>query len=174
MAAESKGRAMTQWSVAVTVGRSEHARAVDDDVAAIAESLAGFAPVIAAGPDSVTVRLALESKTAEEGIVRVVAEVKAALEAVEWPSEVRHVEATEWSELERKLGEPTYPQLVGISEIADLLETSRQRASELARSSRFPAPLADLAAGPVWPKPVVTRFIKEWERKPGRPRSKAT
>lgn len=163
---------MTEWSVAVTVPSPEEAGASDAAVAEIAASLSERAPAISIFHGTVTVRIAVEGNDVEAAVERGVGEVRAALESVGWPSDVRDLEATEWSLFEEKLNEPTHPELVGITEIADLLGTSRQRASELARSSRFPAPLADLAAGPVWPKAVVARFAGEWDRKPGRPRSK--
>lgn len=163
---------MSEWTVAVTVGGPSLPGPLDEQVAAIAARLSSLAPTIAVSLDAVTVRLAVEGHDAGDVVKRGVEEVRDAFESVGWPSDVREVEATEWSFFEEKLAEPTYPELVGITEIAALLGTSRQRASELARSSRFPAPLAELAAGPVWFQPTVARFIEEWDRKPGRPRSK--
>lgn len=77
--------------------------------------------------------------------------------------------ATEWSLFEKQLEEPTFPNVVGVSELAEMLGVSRQRASELARSPGFPAPFTMLAAGPVWIEPNVSDYIKTWVRKPGRP-----
>jgi hypothetical protein len=59
---------------------------------------------------------------------------------------------------------------LGVSEVARELGVSRQRVSELRRSEAFPAPIADLAAGPVWKGSSLRRFIEGWERRPGRPR----
>jgi hypothetical protein len=73
-------------------------------------------------------------------------------------------------ELERQLDEPTYPDVVGVSELAMLLGVSRQRASELARSATFPRLFAELASGPVWTESHVRRFVDDWERRCGRPR----
>ena len=41
-------------------------------------------------------------------------------------------------------------RLMGISEIAQLLGVSRQRAHQLAQSEDFPKPIAVLAAGKIW------------------------
>lgn len=163
---------MSEWSVAVTVPAPQKSRDLESDVRAISEKLEGLAPVVSIGSSEATVRVAVEGNFVRDALAPALVRIRSALDEVGWPHEVRHVEATEWSEFERRLDEPTYPEVVGITEIAALLGTSRQRASELARSPRFPAPLADLAAGPVWPKAVVTRFAHEWDRKPGRPRSK--
>lgn len=85
-----------------------------------------------------------------------------------WPA--LHVEATEWNEFERMLDEPSYPGLLGVSELAGLLDVSRQRASELARLPHFPQPIAQLKSGPVWDDSMVKRFVSDWKRTPGRPR----
>lgn len=71
-------------------------------------------------------------------------------------------------DLERELSRPAYPELVGIQEIAKMLGVTRQRASALAASPHFPRPLVKLAAGPVWPKPWIARFVREWDRRPVR------
>lgn len=174
MAAERKRRAMSKWSVSVTIAGPGTEGPLDNAVGAIADRLSDFSPAIAISLDSVTVRVAIEGRDAEDAVARGVKDIRAALEEVGWPTRVRDLQATEWSFFEEKLAEPTYPELVGITEIADLLGTSRQRASELAHSGKFPAPVAELAAGPVWFKTNVARFVDEWDRKPGRPRSKTT
>lgn len=172
MAREEKGRPVTEWSVAVTTRGPGPVDAFEDAAAAVTAKLSDFAPVLAISPDEVTVRIAVEGETAEAAVGLGVSKVRRAVESAGWPGHVVEVEASEWATFEKRLDEPTYPELVGITEIATLLGTSRQRASELARSARFPAPLAELAAGPVWPRPTIARFVDEWERKPGRPRSK--
>jgi hypothetical protein len=74
-------------------------------------------------------------------------------------------------ELERELEAPTIPALAGISEVAKVLGVSRQRASELPGSERFPKPVANLAAGPVWLRSTILSFNQRWDRRPGRPRN---
>lgn len=148
------------------------AAVVDDAAAALAEELADYSPAIAASQEALSVRIALTGDDVGEVTTRGLDELRAALEHIGWPSRVRTLDITEWSLFETSLDEPAFPELVGVTEIAELLGTSRQRASELARSSKFPAPLAELAAGPVWPRAVVARFADEWERKPGRPKSR--
>lgn len=61
-------------------------------------------------------------------------------------------------------------QYAGVSEIAATLGVSRQRISELRTRDDFPAPIAELAAGPMWTMSSLRRFIDAWDRKPGRPR----
>ncbi len=63
---------------------------------------------------------------------------------------------------------------VGSREVAELLGVSRQRMSELRLKPGFPAPVAELAAGPVWKESSLRLFLEGWERKPGRPRRAAS
>jgi hypothetical protein len=97
-------------------------------------------------------------------VFRTLAE-KAGLPA--WP--VVRADAMTYDEQDRDLATPNFPELVGVTEVADLLGVSRQRASALAKSSGFPVPVAVLAAGPVWTRPSLNRFVDEWPRKNGRP-----
>lgn len=77
--------------------------------------------------------------------------------------------ATEIDEYERRAQEPTLPVLVGASEVAELLDVSRQRVHQLRSHSAFPAPLVEVAMGPLWDERAVEKFSREWTRKPGRP-----
>ncbi len=58
----------------------------------------------------------------------------------------------------------------GVSEIAALFGVSRQRVAELRVRPGFPAPVAELSAGPIWKVASLNRFLRQWERRPGRPR----
>jgi prophage regulatory protein len=51
--------------------------------------------------------------------------------------------------------------LMGVSELADRLGVSRQRAQQLTRGENFPQPLARLHQGPVWRTADVNRWIHE-------------
>jgi hypothetical protein len=62
-----------------------------------------------------------------------------------------------------------FPELVGIAELAELGGMTRQQASRLQTRQGFPAPVAQLRAGPVWRLGDITAFIESWTRKPGRP-----
>jgi prophage regulatory protein len=41
-------------------------------------------------------------------------------------------------------------ELVGVTEIGDLLGVSRQRADQLSRTDGFPEPIGAIAAGRIW------------------------
>lgn len=62
----------------------------------------------------------------------------------------------------------------GVSEVAALFGVSRQRVAELRAKPGFPAPLSELAAGPVWKVSSLQRFLETWDRRPGRPRKAKT
>lgn len=69
---------------------------------------------------------------------------------------------------ELELDQPTETYL-GVSELSSEIGVTRQRVSELRTRPDFPAPVAELAAGPVWASSSLRRFLATWERKPGRP-----
>ena len=56
-------------------------------------------------------------------------------------------------------------ELVGLAEIAALLEVSRSRADQLARTKGFPDPIAELSAGRVWNLSDVRAWIKQRDAK---------
>ena len=76
-------------------------------------------------------------------------------------------------EADRRLDEPPFPEIAGVAEVAAMLGISRQRLHALRERHEFPAPVATLAAGPVWRKHDLTTFAEGWHRKPGRPRLSA-
>jgi hypothetical protein len=75
--------------------------------------------------------------------------------------------------LEREIDQEP-ERYLGVTEVARELGVSRQRVSELRARPGFPAPIAELAAGPVWKASSLMRFLESWERKPGRPRRKVS
>lgn len=76
----------------------------------------------------------------------------------------------DWARFEAELERPTFPHMIGVSELAEILKVSKARASELARFPGFPAPLQVLKSGPVWIEDNVRHFAETWVRKPGRPK----
>jgi predicted DNA-binding transcriptional regulator AlpA len=66
--------------------------------------------------------------------------------------------------------------VVGISEIAELLGVTSQRAGQIARDyADFPTPIATLAAGRVWDRQAIEAWIGTHpHRRGGRPRRQRT
>jgi hypothetical protein len=80
------------------------------------------------------------------------------------------VEAIAPEVAEHRAAKPTVPELVSASDAAAILDVSRQRVNELARTHpRFPAPLAQVATGPLWTRQAIEFFASVRDRKPGRP-----
>jgi prophage regulatory protein len=62
------------------------------------------------------------------------------------------------------------PKLAGLAEVAALAGVSRKRAWQLTRHPKFPAPVQELAATPVWLESDVQAFLdtpRPAGRKPG-------
>lgn len=76
-------------------------------------------------------------------------------------------------DIARRHLEQSASDLMGIAEIAQLIGVTRQRASKLAQSARFPGSVARLQSGPVWLASDVHDFVGTWERRRGRPRKAA-
>jgi predicted DNA-binding transcriptional regulator AlpA len=53
------------------------------------------------------------------------------------------------------------PAVMGVREIATLLGVSRQRADQIMREYGAPKPYADLAAGRVWKREDITRWLRK-------------
>jgi hypothetical protein len=96
--------------------------------------------------------------------------VAAAVARLALPGSVIAAETMTAEEADRRLAEPAFPELAGASEVAAILGISRQRLGALRERHEFPAPVAQLAAGPVWRKRDLTTFAEGWHRKPGRPK----
>lgn len=73
-------------------------------------------------------------------------------------------------EFDRRLAEPQFPQLVGYTQIAKKLGVSRQRAREIATTTKgFPAVAVETTNGPLYMERLVDAFVERWDRKVGRP-----
>lgn len=87
------------------------------------------------------------------------------------PGKVVAIEVMTTEEQDRRLAEPAFPELVGVSEVAEMLGITRQRLAVLRQRPEFPAPVAELAAGPIWRRGDLSTFAMGWQRRPGRPRT---
>lgn len=102
-------------------------------------------------------------EAAREAVIKVV--------GMNWP--VAAARVVDYDQLEREQ-EAEHLELAGTAEVAQELGVSGTRIRALlATLEHFPRPLAQLAAGPVWDLTAVRAFAEQWERRPGRPRTKA-
>lgn len=134
----------------------------------VLEELNQYSPSVGGRGDRIGVTMSVEASTDREALDRAHTALRPAL-GRRWRVVGARVQSVE--ELERELEAPALPALAGISEVAEILGVSRQRASELSGSTGFPRPVTHLAAGPVWLRSAIVSFGESWDRRPGRPRS---
>lgn len=67
---------------------------------------------------------------------------------------------------------PSLPALLCASDIADELGISPQRVYQLRKTAAFPEPIAELRSGAIWDAAAVRAFAEQWNRRPGRPRTR--
>jgi len=154
-----------EWSVAVVVGCS----LTEAEVDAVLDRLSPDAPVVSYSPDGANVRLSVVAGTVLGAAKCAESKVRRALADLGVEFSIEGMQVTQAEALADWLDSPVVPALVGVREVAELLGVSKQRASELARSKKFPAPLTTLASGPVWTEGSVRCFAETWSRRPGRP-----
>ena len=84
-------------------------------------------------------------------------------------SEPIAIEAMDYGEYDRRVNEPSYPELMSAGEAAETLGVTRQRVHQLvAEHSDFPEPIYELSAGKLWSADAIRGFRRRWTRKPGR------
>ena len=84
------------------------------------------------------------------------------------------IETVDLQEYDRRADEPTIPEIVSTPEVAVILGVSRQRVHQLlADNPRFPQPILRVGSGPLWIADAIHKFKNEWNRKPGRPSTRA-
>ena len=157
------------WAVYIkAAGRGtvteDQASALLDELAELHAGGVGFGP----GAYTVTVNVeAPDPVAAGEAARAAVAGAAARVGLPDWP--VVRLEAITEAEQDADIAAPLIPPLVGISEIAGILDVTRQRVDALRKRPDFPDPVAKLAAGPIWNRHAVERFDERWERRSGRP-----
>lgn len=145
---------------------------MSDLAAALLDALAGDSATY--GPRSCAVTLTLHGDhdfhNAVSAVIRLVGDVHGtvdhpAIDAVD----VVDVEVQRADHQDAQLATPVIPPLVGVSEAAEILGVTRQRAHTMAATSTgFPTPVAELASGPVFLERAVRAFAAI-PRRPGRP-----
>jgi hypothetical protein len=169
------------WNITIEVeGPREEVESLDDLLTALNDLLVILEPydpvVIGPAPDDPSgvarygVDLTLSTATLDEAYswgLSVFREASDKAGLPVWP--VIRMEALTNEALDASLGLAAFPALLGVAELAEVLHVSKPRASELAHSPTFPPPIMVLAAGPIWLKASVMRYVETWDRRPGRP-----
>lgn len=167
---------MREWSVRFNISRPE-VTFTEEHVDTVLGVLKTHAASGSYSPHELSMRFTLVSPTpiraVHDGFELFVGALgKAGIPADEEGVVEAEVEAV--PDLERRIAESNVPDLVGVAEVAHILNVSKQRASELARSREFPRPIEVLASGPIWRKTAILRHVGLWPRKAGRPRKGGT
>lgn len=162
------------WSVAIDFVDVIAGQLTDDVIADLVDGLHAAGGVVATREDRPTwlsIRVTVEAPTAMAAVDEAMRAIGRAGVAVGLVNDLPadKIEVTSFETLEEELAQPAFPELLGNGEIAKLLGVSRQRASQITKNAAFPTPVAQLSTGPVWTAPSVSRFVEEWDRKPGRP-----
>lgn len=95
----------------------------------LVDALVDYDAAICGGGGTYTAQLSIEAGDAEQAgaqAVRVFRQAAAEVGLPKWP--LTRLEVVTEAELEADLQHPTIPELVGITEIAELLDVSKQRA----------------------------------------------
>ncbi len=162
---------MQQWSVRFeTVGHF-----TEDHADTILEALKEYGPAMSYSPKSLSARFGVEAGTSQQALdigFRIFSLALSEI-GIKPNDSVAEFECQRLEDLDRSIEESNAPEIVGVAEVAKALRVSKQRASELARSVDFPRPVAYLASGPVWKWSAIVRYVKDWERRPGRPAAAA-
>lgn len=163
-----------EWSVFVGAAAGKGQRRVPkmaDRSGLLVDGLIGRGGVATTSRDGrrYGARFCVEAPGPVEALQKAMTVFREAAAAAGLPAwDVVEVEVQTEAGLERQNAEPSLPELVGVGEVAELLDVTRQRASALASTPGFPAPLVTLRSGPVWTRASVDRFVQSWRRRPGR------
>lgn len=164
---------MRYWNVEVELALEgvttvEGFEGAADELVGLLEEYAG---AVAVRENRCSIRVSVSAQDLADAIPAALATVSCAAEKAHLAPATPIGVSAQISGEEEEQTSSNVPVLLGVAELASRLGVTRQRASELARSDSFPAPVAVLASGPVWLEPTVLRFLNEWKRRPGRPRS---
>jgi len=167
---------MREWNVRFEINRPEVAF-TEDHAEQVMDGLASYGPSVSYGRHTLSARFCVEADSSQRAHQSGLRLFRSALQKtgvripVDWPIECEIMAAEDF---DRVLAEPNVPELVGVHEVARMLDVSKQRASQLAKNPEFPKPVVTLASGPVWRKVAIARHVfRIWDRRPGRKSKKA-
>lgn len=170
---------MSDYSVHVEARAPEDAEPIRealDPTDRLMDLLADHHGVCGADDRSWSVTLSVEGedpRAACERGTELIIELAAQAGLPAWP--LVRVEAVRGDVLDEDLTRPSIPALVSGPEAAQILGVSKQRVHQLAAThADFPRPLYELAAGKLWDRAAMERFAEEWDRRPGRPKTRVT
>lgn len=152
------------WSLSIGIPKSVVPQDLrpEDIVSGLKRRLSAFCPVVSAGPKSVELTVAIGGSSLASAVAAGLEEIELAVKEL----------GGVWSDVKRldlevvsvptlaKEREEAAPRCLGVSEVADLLGVSKQRVSQLMRTTGFPEPLQHLAATPLWLENPILRYAE--------------
>lgn len=164
------------WTITITTsGPGDPADA--DALGTLTDQLASYGAVTTGTPDARTgctwgATISLDITDPGDATRKALLIVQSAAHDVGLPWHgVHRLEVLSDDALDEDLAAPDAGvDLVGIAEVAEMLDITRQRASMLQTKGDFPRPLTKLASGPVWRRHDIEVWAKTWTRAPGRPK----
>lgn len=162
---------MTDWTV--TVDTETAARITDDLILAVHDDLADLGGSVSGLDHRISAVLTIgDAPSALAAADAGVGALTAALASHGHIAQPLAVEAITVDEHDRRLTEPTIPELVGASEAAGILHISRQRIHQLHTGHPgFPTPAVEVRMGPLWTRASIEAFDRAWARQVGRPKA---
>ncbi|MCU6481961.1 helix-turn-helix transcriptional regulator [Arthrobacter sp. A2-55] len=133
----------------------------------VLEALGGFHAGVAIGKTRGSITLTVERATTFEALAEMPA-ILEVLRPIVGTIAVTAIEVVAREEFEAALRRPAIPDLVGITEIAEMTGVSRQRANALVKQPGFPPAVVSLTAGQFRRRADVKRWLEQWDRRPGR------
>lgn len=133
----------------------------------ILEALAGHHGAAAIGTYTGSISITAAAPDAVQAAA-LVPEVLAKVQAITGAVTITSLEIYSEDAFQKRLEEPGIPDLVGLTEIAEMAGVSRQRANAIVKQEGFPTPVLTLAAGQFRTRAAVQNWINNWTRKPGR------
>ena len=161
-----------EWSVTVEgpyiVDGQHRMASIEDLFEPLHEELKEFGASLSFDETQVSATIGVNAVTAAQASVEAERIVKRAV-ARAWNARMNVIllEAQTMEKLTADLQKSNYVEMVGVSEIAELFGVSRQRASQIAGRRDFPAPYAQLKAGPIWMRDSLNNVLGTWSRKSG-------
>jgi len=161
---------MSSWTARVEW--AQHAPSNDTELEQLVERLAPYAGAIgvekpSAGPgypETWGAVITLEAASLRQATVAALQHVEQAV-----GQKATGIEVLTTHEHERRVKQPSIPELVGYAEIAEMAGVSRQRARQLGDVIGFPTAVVETHTGPLRVRSQVEAWLERWDRKPGRP-----
>lgn len=167
------------WSVSITASATpDSTRSVGDEVEEATSVIGALYEVGASSPGAsvsadgyLEATYALNASGAQKALADAIElwhQVSKRCAFDSWP--VRAVKLVTPEAIHREYDRTGLPDLVGVSEVAEMLGVSKQRVSVMrSDESQFPRPLAELRSGPVWATAGIERYAANRAVRPGRP-----